>query len=565
VATPALAEGAFTVTATAVDQAGNLSPGPASGGFVVDRTAPTLSLLQSTVLDERNCDVAVNVSVPSGTIGAQPVTYGGCDGTGSPVRLDTITSAVHVGKLTTRLTAAAADNPLLWLPQATDGTGAGLAESPTSIQFRVYRAGQPPPAQWTATSAPSLANGILDARAAATAALAPELRTHTAPFTIELRATDRLGNTSTAPLARTWFHRPLAPPLLVRNVAPADPNEPALGEFSLLRHSLTPTSAQVGLAGAMSSGFFADAPRGLYEVEVWNPHTEPVNVGFYIPAFAGASYSARVWEVNPYIVGSLGAVTDPALGTCGWPSRSIVVRMTGGSAPFTCGSGTTCTCLAAPLVDSKPAATTGAITSATVRVVAWDATAAIPVRLAPHTLSPTVDGHAFYEFTVPGRAPASVVATHLRVMVALPNLDLFSPADDIASQIVLESDGVNAETHIYRSGPDVIQPTMTAVFKERWADCRVYNVTTNNCTDMHARRRLRATVQVSLNVPMNAVVPNVRTRATAATSATPEAIPDAIAADTRLQATHATSWSSCETGAPFPCPTIPDHANGAAF
>ncbi len=565
VLTPPLGEGSFTVSATAVDGAGNPSPGPAAAGFIVDRTAPTLGLLQSTALDERHCDVAVNVAVATGTVGAAPVTYGACDGTGSPIRLDTITAAVGIGKFTTRLTGGAADNPLTFLPQATDGAGVGLSDAPTSIQYRVYRTGQSPPAAWAATAAPVLANGVLSAQATATAALAPELRTHTAPFTVELRATDRLGNTSTATLTRTWMHHPLAPPVLVRYVAPTDPDDPALGGFSLFKHSLTPTASQVGLAGAMSSGFLADAPRGLYELEVWNPHPEPVNVGFYIPSFSGVTYATRVWEVNPYISGSAGLVNTPPAGTCGWPARTTVFRLNGGAAPFTCGSGTTCTCLAGPLADSKPAATTGSITTTSLRIVAWDATPAIPVRLTPQSLSPTVDGHTFYEFTIPARASPTSVASHLRLMIALPNLDLFSPSDDVANQLVLESDGAGAEVHIFRSGNTSFSPTMTAVFKERWADCYAYNATTDNCTDMHARRRLRATVQVALDAPMGSIAANVRTRAIAATSASPERVPDESANDGQLQATHAAAWSSCETTFPLSCPTIPDHANGAAF
>ena len=58
----------------------------------------------------------------------------------------------------------------------------------------------------------------------------------------------------------------------------------------------------------MSSGFLADAPRGLYELEVWNSHPEPVNVGFYLPGFSGVTYATRVWEVNPYISGTAGLV-----------------------------------------------------------------------------------------------------------------------------------------------------------------------------------------------------------------------------------------------------------------
>ena len=570
--TPALAEGAYSASATAADLAGNTTAVPATASFTVDRTPPSLTLLQSSVLDERNCDVTVNVnpsSTPPGVVGAAPVGYGTCDATGSPVRLDTVTAATHIGKITTRLTAAAADNPLVWLPQATDGTGVGLAAAPSTIQLRVYRTGQPPPAAWVDTAGPSLVNGVLGAAAHVTAAQWPELRAHTAAFTVELRAVDRLGN-ATAPgvatLTRSWFHHPLAPPVLVRHVGLANPNDAALGAFALARHSLVPSGAQVGLAGAMSSGFPADAPRGLYELEVWNPHAEPVNVGFYIPAFSGGTYARRVWEVHPYINGSAGIVADPPSGTCGWPARTTVFRMSGGAAPFACGAGTTCTCLPAPLADDKPAASGGALTAADLRVVAWDATPANPVRLAPQSLSTTVDGSAFYEFTVPARAAGSPVASRLRVMIALPNLDLFSPADDVANQTVLESDGAGAEVHVYRQAGESIQPTMTVVFKERWADCRAYNATTNACTDMHARRRLRATVQVALGVLTDTLRARVRSRAAMAATAVPEPIPDIEVSDAFLgDNAQAVSWSSCETGFPFPCPTIPDYANGVPF
>ncbi len=145
-------------------------------------------------------------------------------------------------------------------------------------------------------------------------------------------------------------------------------------------------------------------------------------------------------------------------------------------------------------------------------------------------------------------------------------LILFSPADDVANQTVLESDGSGSEVHVYRQGASSIQPTMTAVFKERWADCFAYNITTNNCTDMHARRKLRATVQASMNVPGATLRPNVRTRAVASTTAMPEGIPDNGVRDTFLgDSSLPVSWSSCETGGPFPCPTIPDYAFGVAF
>ncbi len=576
-AIPALNQGAYSIVATATDLAGNVSMTPGSGGFTVDRMAPTISLLQSSVLDERNCDVLVNVSpgsVPTpGLIGSPAVNHGTCDITGNPVRLDTATASTEIGKFTTRLTASSGDNPLKWLPQATDGTGVGLAQAASTIQLRVYRVGQTPPATWVDTATPSLSNGILSAEAFVTSAQWPETKTHTAAFTIELRAVDRLGNASDPllfqTLAKSWFHRPLAPPVLVRYVGLSNPNDADLGTFSLFKHSLTPTGSQVGLASAISSGFFNDAPRGLYEYDVWNPHEEAINVGFYVPAFNGGSYTSQVWEVNPFITDTLGIVNNPSPAICGWPAGTTSFRMSGGSAPFTCGGGTTCTCFngASPEpTDVKPAAASGAITTNSLRVVAWDSTTATPQRLSPQSLSPTLDGYTFYEFTIPGRASASTIATHMRVMVSLPNLDLFSPADDPGTQTVLESDGANAEFHVYRMGGNSFQPTMTVVFKERWADCRATSPTTGFCTNMHARRRLRATVQAAASVPAQTVRPHVRTRAVAATSATPEGIPSVPVRDGNLGSTSGTvSWASCETGSIFPCPTVPDFAFGVAF
>ncbi len=575
--TTALGVGGFSIAVSASDQAGNSSGNPLTSGFTVDRTPPTISLLQSSVLDERNCDVSVNVNTSStptpGAIGSPAVNYGACNGMGSPVRLDTATAATEVGKFTTRLTAIPSDNPLQWLPQATDGAGVGLAQAASSIQLRVYRVGQPPPATWVDTASPSLANGILSAEAYVTSAQWPETKTHTTAFTIELRAVDRLGNASdpimAQTLTRSWFHRPLAPPVLVRYVGLTNPNDPDLGTFSIFKHSLTPSGSQVGLASAISSGFFNDAPRGLYEYDVWNPHQEDINVGFYVPSFNGGSYTSQVWEVNPFITDTPGIVNNPSPAICGWPAATTSFRMSGGSAPFTCGGGTTCTCFSGGSpepTDSKPAATNGAITTGSLSVVAWDATTATPQRLTPQSLTPTLDGYTFYEFTIPGRASASNIATHMRVMVSLPNLDLFSPADDPATQTVLESDGSNAEFHIYRMGANSFQPTMTVVFKERWGDCRATSPTTGFCTNMHARRRLRATVQAALSVPAQTLKPYVRARATAATTAVPEGIPAQNVRDGLFASTApAISWASCETGSIFPCPTIPDFAFGVAF
>ena len=149
------------------------------------------------------------------------------------------------------------------------------------------------------------------------------------------------------------------------------------------------------------------------------------------------------------------------------------------------------------------------------------------------------------------------MAGHTRVLVALPNLDLWTPAIDPSVDIVREANGVGAEMHFW-DGTIRFAPIMTAVFYERWADCRLTSTSGTSCVAMHARRRLRATVRADLTVPANAIVPNVRSRAAAAATATLEPIPHPGADDGVLRASAPTSWLNCEITGALPCPTIPN-------
>ena len=149
------------------------------------------------------------------------------------------------------------------------------------------------------------------------------------------------------------------------------------------------------------------------------------------------------------------------------------------------------------------------------------------------------------------------MAGHTRVLVALPNLDLWTPAIDPSVEIVREANGLGAEMHFW-DGTIRFAPIMTAVFYERWADCRQTSVSGTSCVAMHARRRLRATTRADLSVPGFAIRPNVRSRAAVTTTSALELVPDLILRDGQLQALETASWVNCETTGALPCPTIPN-------
>jgi len=564
--TAGLPEGTITIAASATDAAGNTAAA-APATFVVDRTGPTLTLAQSSVLDERRCDSTFAISLAPatyGNLGPTPVTYN-CP-VAPPRRLDNATAATEVGKVTSRMTANPTDNPLVWLPTANDGTGVGLDVAPTTIQFEVFRTSTFPVGSWADSVGPTVNNGLVSASLYPTLARWPELAAHTAPFSIYIRARDRLGNLTASPTFVTWTNRPLAPPVWVRYVGLADATDPDLGAFSLFRHSLVPVTGQIGLASAISSGgLLVDAPRGLYEFEIWNPHAQPINVGFFLPAFNGATYVSTVYEVNPYITGTNGIVSRPAFGFCGWDSATTSFRMTGGTGPFTCGSGTTCSCFtpAAPQpVDRNASLAPQPFTNAQLSFAAWDVTAATPVRLFRQSITPTVNGYPFHEFVVPAR-PTATRASHVRVLVALPNLDLWTPSADPHNEAVVESDGVGSEMHYWEIGSFRYAPVMTAVFYERWADCRYEE--NGRCNALHARRRLRATVKADITVPSDTLRPSVRSRSTTMATAVPESLPQTMVRDGELRASAPVTWTSCENDMSAGCPRIPDMQSGTPF
>ena len=124
-------------------------------------------------------------------------------------------------------------------------------------------------------------------------------------------------------------------------------------------------------------------------------------------------------------------------------------------------------------------------------------------------------------------------------------------------------DGTGSEIHYWESGSFRFAPVMTAVFYERWADCRYEE--NGRCNALHARRRLRATVKAEIIAPRDTVVPWVRSRSTMTATAVPEELPENAAQDGSLKPTVPVTWTSCENGMSAGCPMIPDMQSGTPF
>lgn len=566
--TLALPAGTISIAATAADAAGNAAPPPAGPtSFVVDRSGPTLTFQTSDVVDERTCGLTyandLDEADSDGTFTGQPVAYDRCaPGVTGAVTTSLVSGTPVIRKYTTRLDSAdPMMNPLRWNLSALDNSGgAGVATAGQTIQFRVYRTGQTPPGSWIDT-ADVLPNG--DAVQAAAYVLAsqwPELLTHSSTgvasaFVLEVRATDRVGNAGT-PAVRTWQHRPLAPPVpLSYTSLAAQTSGEANWAFSIFRHSLTPGPNQVSPVEAMSTSLFIEfVPRALFEFTVWNPHDTPVTVGFFIPGVSGASYAKRVWDTSPWISGAQGTMTAPANGSCPnnppntpWPNPGWSARINH-AAPYNCNT-SSCVCNGTtwnepidPPSFPTTAASTVAIGSGASQhpfqvIVLVDGVGMIP-RLG---LQPTITAggdHNYFEFTIPASmSPGN--SKRARVFVVLPNLDLFNPSTDFQTNPPLESDGPGAEI-IKRGGNTIVT---TAAFYERWGDCAFGSP---NCTTARVRHRYRALVESRLAIPQNALFLNLRARAVAADTATPEPIANEGDGEADHRNDAPFLWEACE-------------------
>ena len=124
-------------------------------------------------------------------------------------------------------------------------------------------------------------------------------------------------------------------------------------------------------------------------------------------------------------------------------------------------------------------------------------------------------------------------------------------------------DGTGSEIHYWESGSFRFAPVMTAVFYERWADCRYEE--NGRCNALHARRRLRATVKADITVPSDTLRPSVRSRSTTMATAVPESLPQTMVRDGELRASAPVTWTSCENDMSAGCPRIPDMQSGTPF
>lgn len=532
-----LADGQYTISAIATDAAGN-STSATAVTMNIDTAGPTVTFQTSNVLDERTrCTVTVNASASTGEITSpgNPVAYM-CSGTAT----DLSPGGASLGKYVARM-ASTNDNPIAWNITTSDVGGAGVASAPDTVRFRIYRT--TPGATWVNATPGILSGTTLPATANVLSTDWTELLTHSASFTIEIQARDQLGNWGPG-TTRTWTHVPLANPvaLAFRGNAPPSSTD-AVWEYSLHRHSLYPFTGQTGPANAMSNGLQASAPRALFVFDLVNPHPVPVNVGFFLPAIAGATYTKRVWDTSPWIAAT--SMTAPNNGTCSinpWPSPNWSARVNH-SAPYNCNTGS-CTCNGSGWTqpaDSLPGTSTVALPDNTIVVRAVDLSA-LPAQqqLSVLGLTSMVNGRPFYEFQIPS-APSDTQGKHIRILVGFPNLDFYAPFTSPLDG-VQESDGVGSEQHKTADG---YIATMTASFYERWGAC--YSSSGGNCTAARVRRHLRALVEARVSVPAFGMQLNVRLRATNSSTAIPEMLPYLEDGHTSRKNGSAFLWETCET------------------
>ncbi|MBE7452765.1 MAG: hypothetical protein HS111_28970 [Kofleriaceae bacterium] len=551
--TGALAEGSYAISATASDEAGNTAVTPATGGFVVDRTGPTLSWDASSVRDELDCNATVFATTSANgsyVPGADPPIGYRCDL--ATLRDLVNTTNPRVGKFTTRLAStAAADNPIRFRPRATEGAGGvGLAAAASTVQFRIYRAGQTPPASWRDTVEVVDTGGTtVQTSAYALSTHWPELATHTAHFVIEVRATDRLGNPSATTVTRTWDHHPLAPPVQVDYVGPApSTSSDPLYPHSIYSHGLVPVGAQTGPGTAMSGVMDNLAPRGLLEYRLLNHADQPVTVGFFVPVPSTWTYVRRLWERSPP---ANTAISPPSSGSlCGWPSASFRARSDDTTSPYSC-TVSNCVCPGASWsvpVNSTPGPTTTPFpvpsptnpqtgAQAPVLVRAFDADTGTMDELVWTNLQSTITvgatTYAFFEVTVPAR-PGPSKARYVRVLVSLRNLDLYAPHTIYAENVHSELSGTLPLENI--------GVAITGRFLERWVECNDFDPDNGNCTGLLLRRRVRALVEARLDVPQEEGRLEVRSRSSSAATAAPELLPG----QGSLFNTAPVRWHTCE-------------------
>ncbi len=556
----ALVDGTYSITATATDAAGN-SYVATPTTMIVDTVGPTTTFRPSAMVDEKTCTVAYpTLNMASGVFTGVPAAYGACDPTTAPappmVSLNTGTAVV--GKYVTRLSSViTSDNPIKWNLSTGESGGVGVAAAADTLQFKVYRLGQPEPGSWVNATGALLNGGDVDASALVLATDWPELLTHssadmTGAFVIKVRGRDRLGNVGPE-VSNTWLHRPLAPPvpLFYQALAPQSSTDP-LWPYSIFRNSLTPSTDQAEPGEAMSTSILtAFAPRGLFEFKVWNPHDQPVTVGFFIPGVSGASHARRIWDTSPWIDNA--SLTTPTNGTCPnnppntpWPNIGWSARINH-SAPFNCNTGS-CTCNGAgwdePASSEPGVPTTTAIGSGAgqhpFQVYAYDAQGSVFLnRLSIDTSITSGGTHSYFEFTVPPRFSPNQ-ARHVRVLVALPNLDLFSPTTNVQTNPPQVSDGPGSEV-IRRGG--IAIPT-TAAWYERWGDCSFWSGLT--CNAVRPRHRYRVLTEARMSLGQDELRVNVRTRASAAATSLRELV--AGEGDNVVDQTNgsALSWHTCE-------------------
>ena len=569
--TPVLASsaGTYSVTAAAADAAGNIDASPAATSFRVDRTGPAVTLAASPVLDEATrCTVTVNVDT-SGAVGAitnaaSPVTYN-CGG----ATTDLSAAGVTVSKYVTRL-GSSTENPLRWnLSTVDEVNGVQVANADTTVRMRIYRQGQAAPATWVAGKATGYAVSTLTATIDALSTDWPELQTHTATFVMEVEAQDRLGNWGPR-VSRTWTHRPLAPPvsIVARGEAPKSgnsgmyPHTADLYPYSIFRNSLTPDATQQGLGDAMSGqlgGQIAvDAPRALYVFDLFNPHATPINVGFFIPVVANASYTRRVWDTSPWVNDvdpTYSRVATPALNLCGWRSGSWKALL-GHQPAYDCNT-KSCTCNNegwTPPTDSTPgtAATTAALPDGTFVVRAVDLSVAQGQLLPRQNLALNIEVaqnvfRPFFEYTIPARADANN-ARRIRIIIAV-DMSFFAPYANPAEGIE-ESDGPGAESFALPGG---YTPVTTSSYYERWGECRFKDNTnpalcaTGVSNGIRVRRRVRTLVEARVQVPQGALKVAARTRADAIAASALE--PLTSFPDSGLGAANQLPflWDTCES------------------
>ncbi len=543
----ALSDGVHSVQVSAFDEAGNVAV-PESQGFRVDTTGPALAFPpgQNTVVDELTCGAPTFGSHDAtGNLGGNaPVSDYNCE---SATPRDLSASGVpRVGKYVTRLASTApAENPLRWRVTATDATGGvGVAVAPTTIQFRVYRQGQTPPATWRSTTDLAFNDPSLTASAFVLTTDYPELATHTGVFVIELRATDRLGNVGPATaLVRTWDHRPLAPPVkvLYKGLAPQVSTDP-LFEHSIFQSSLRPAGGQLGPAWAMSGLAFNPASRGLFEFEVWNPHPQAVNVGFFLPAPSGITYRKRLWEKSPTPTGA--AISSIQTGRCGYPTYPWRARFDQPPpSPYSC-TFANCTCPGASWtvpVNSTPGTPAATSLPATEPLIvrAFDGVTPLPVLVLQSNIEyPAGSGQfrPFYEVQIP--TPTAGHSRKIRVLVSLQNLDLWAPHVAGTEPIEERSGAVAGES---------VGTTLTAKWLELWADCEAETPTQCGLVNLH--RRYRALVEARLDVPLFEIKLNVRQRAVGGPSANVEMRPGLP--DENVSNATSLLWHTCETSGAF--------------